>query len=141
MFPSCSLYRVTVPHLRYRLGICVRLVILVADGHLLARRNTGKSFKPLPAFPAIRRDIAMFVAEPTTHDAVLSAVRQAKPQHLEHVELFDVFRGEHVPAGQKSVAYAFTYRHAERTLTDEAVNAAHERVVQTLKEAFGAEIR
>ncbi len=81
---------------------------------VLARRNPAKSFKPLPLFPAIRRDVAMMVPETTTHDTVLQVVKQTKPANLETVELFDVFRGKNVPAGQKSVAYAFTYRNAER---------------------------
>jgi len=68
---------------------------------LIARRTVSRSFKPLPQFPAIRRDVALIVPEPVTHDAVLQTVRQAKPAHLENVELFDVFRGKHVPAGQK----------------------------------------
>src|SRR5512143_2156532 len=85
---------------------------------LLARRNPGKSFRALPAFPSIRRDVAMLVPEATTHEAVLQVVRQAKPANLESVDLFDVFRGKGVPAGQKSMAYALTYRSPERTLTD-----------------------
>ena len=52
----------------------------------------------------------MLVPEATTHEAVLQVVKQAKPANLESVELFDVFRGKNVPAGQKSMAYAFTYR-------------------------------
>jgi len=71
---------------------------------LLARRNPSKSFKSLPAFPAIRRDVAMLVPETTTHEAVLQVVKQTKPANLESVELFDVFRGKNVPEGQKSLA-------------------------------------
>jgi phenylalanyl-tRNA synthetase beta chain len=108
---------------------------------LLARRNTGKSFRPLPAFPAIRRDVAMMLPEATTHEAVLQAVKQAKPANLEGVELFDVFRGKNVPPGQKSMAYAFTYRHAERTLTDAEANAAHEKLVAQLKQRLQAIVR
>jgi phenylalanyl-tRNA synthetase beta chain len=108
---------------------------------LLARRNTEKSFKPLPAFPIIRRDVAMLVPESLTHDRVLSALKQAKVPNLESVELFDVFRGKNVPEGQKSLAYAFTYRSPERTLTDEEVNAAHQKLVGQLKEALQATIR
>ena len=108
---------------------------------LLAKRNPVKSFKPLPQFPAIRRDIAMLVPEATTHEAVLQTVKQAKPANLENVELFDVFRGKHVPAGQKSLAYALTYRAADKTLTDAEVNAAHARVVEALKEQLKAAVR
>jgi phenylalanyl-tRNA synthetase beta chain len=108
---------------------------------LLARRNTARGYRNLPAFPAIRRDIAMWVAESVTHDAVMQAVRQAKPANLEAVEIFDVFRGKNVPEGQKSVAYALVYRSAERTLTDAEVNAAHEKVVAQLRQSVGAQIR
>jgi phenylalanyl-tRNA synthetase beta chain len=122
----------------------LRDAVLVAELNLdtlLARRNTAKSFKPLPQFPAIRRDVAMLVPESLTHEAVLNAARQAHPANLEAIELFDVFRGKNVPAGQKSMAYAFTYRHAERTLTDAEVNTAHEQLVAQLKQKLGATIR
>ncbi len=108
---------------------------------LLARRNAAKSFKTLPQFPTIRRDVAMLVAEAVTHDAVLDVVRKAKPANLENVELFDVFRGKHVPAGQKSVAYAFTYRAADKTLTDAEVNAAHDKLVGDFKQKLQAAMR
>jgi phenylalanyl-tRNA synthetase beta chain len=108
---------------------------------LLARRNTAKTFRPLPAFPAIRRDVAMLVPESTTHEAVLQVTRQAKPANLESVELFDVFRGQNVPAGQKSMAYAFTYRSPERTLTDAEANAAHEKLVEQFKQKLQATVR
>jgi phenylalanyl-tRNA synthetase beta chain len=108
---------------------------------LLVRRNANKSFKALPQFPTIRRDVAMIVPETTTHEAVLAVVRQAKPANLERVELFDVFRGKQVPPGQKSLAYAFTYRHAERTLTDADVNAAHEKLVDQFKQRLAAVVR
>jgi len=125
---------------RYDLRDAVFLAELDLD-ELLGRRIAARSFKPLPQFPSIRRDVAMIVPETVTHDAVLRTIRQAKPASLESVELFDVFRGKHVPAGQKSLAYALTYRHAERTLTDAEVNAAHEQVLTQLKHGLGAIFR
>jgi phenylalanyl-tRNA synthetase beta chain len=125
---------------QYDLRDAVLLAELNLDA-LLARRNTSKSFKPLPQFPGIRRDIAMLVPESTTHQAVLNVVKQAKPANLEGVELFDVFRGGHVPAGAKSMAYAFTYRHSERTLTDAEVNTQQEKLVEQFKQKLQATIR
>src|SRR6266568_3272005 len=125
---------------QYDLRDAVLLAELNLDA-LLARRNTNKSFKPLPQFPGIRRDIAMLVPEATTHEAILNVIRRTKPQNLESVELFDVFRGGHVSAGAKSMAYAFTYRHAERTLTDAEVNTAHEKLVEQFKQELRATIR
>jgi phenylalanyl-tRNA synthetase beta chain len=125
---------------RYDLRDAVLLAELNLDA-LLARRNPAKSFKPLPQFPSVRRDVALLVPEATTHEAVLAVVRQSKPANLDTVQLFDVFRGRHVPQGQKSMAYAFTYRHAERTLTDAEVNAAHEKLVDQLQQRLQATLR
>jgi phenylalanyl-tRNA synthetase beta chain len=122
----------------------VRDHIFVAEFNLdllLARRNPAKSFKSLPQFPAIRRDVAMLVPEATTHESVLQTVKQAKPANLESVELFDVFRGKNVPEGQKSLAYALTYRALEKTLTDAEVNSAHAKVVEALKAQLKATVR
>jgi len=125
---------------KYDLRDAVFLAELNLD-QLLARRNVARSFKPLPQFPGIRRDVAMLVAESTTHDAVLDVIRKTKPANLESTELFDVFRGKNVPAGQKSMAYAFTYRATDKTLTDAEVNAAHEKLVTAFKQGLQAVIR
>jgi len=125
---------------KYDLRDAVFLAELNLD-QMLARRNPAKSFKPLPQFPSIRRDVAMLVPEATTHEAVLQTVKKTKPANLETVELFDVFRGKHVPEGQKSLAYALTYRSPEKTLTDAEVNAAHLRIVEALKQNLGATVR
>ena len=108
---------------------------------LLSKRNASKSFKALPQFPSSRRDVAMLVPETVTHEAVLQSVKQAKAANLETMELFDVFRGKGVPEGQKSLAYAFTYRATDKTLTDADVNSAHEKVLETLKAQLKVELR
>jgi phenylalanyl-tRNA synthetase beta chain len=125
---------------RYDLRDAVFLAELNFD-QVLARRVPSKSFKPLPMFPAIRRDVAMLVPELTAHEAVVTVVKQARPPHLEKFELFDVFRGKNIPAGQKSVAYAFTYRNPERTLTDAEVNSAHEKLVEQFKQDLSVTVR
>jgi phenylalanyl-tRNA synthetase beta chain len=108
---------------------------------ILSRRIPAKSFKPLPAFPAIRRDVAMLMPETTLHEAILNVVKQARPEDLEKTEVFDVFRGANVPSGQKSIAFAFTYRNPARTLTDPEVNATHEKLVGQLKQVLQATVR
>jgi phenylalanyl-tRNA synthetase beta chain len=125
---------------QYDLRDAVLLAELNCDT-LLARRNPAKAFKTLPAFPSVRRDVAIVVPEATSHDSVLQVVKQTKPANLESVELFDIFRGKNVPEGQKSMAYAFTYRSTERTLTDSEVTAAHEKLVSEFKQRLQAAIR
>jgi phenylalanyl-tRNA synthetase beta chain len=122
----------------------LRDAVLMAELNLdllLARRSAVRSFKPLPQFPGIRRDVAMLVPEATTHQAVVQIVKEAKPANLESVELFDVFRGKNVPEGQKSLAYAFTYRSPEKTLTDAEVNSAHDKLVEQFRQKLAAVIR
>jgi len=108
---------------------------------VLGRRAAQKNFSPLPAFPSIRRDIAMVVEESVTHADVQSTVKSAKPDHLSEITLFDVFRGKNIDPGFKSMAYALVYRHPEKTLTDVEVNAVHLKVVGALKEKLRAAIR
>jgi phenylalanyl-tRNA synthetase beta chain len=84
----------------------LREPVFVAELNLdlvLSRRLPERSFKPLPAFPAIRRDVAMLVPETVLFEAVQHFVKQTKPANLEKMELFDVFRGRNVPASQKSM--------------------------------------
>ena len=83
----------------------------------------------------------MLVPEAVTHADVLAVVKKTKPLNLVSTELFDVFRGENVPQGQKSIAYSFTYRNAEKTLKDKEVNAAHDQLVAALAEKLTATIR
>jgi phenylalanyl-tRNA synthetase beta chain len=72
---------------------------------------------------------------------VQRAVKKAKVQQLDSVEVFDVFRGKHVPEGKKSVAYSFVYRDASKTLTDSEVNKAHDKLIAHLQTSLSAEIR
>ncbi len=108
---------------------------------LLKRRNTGKSLKQLPTVPGSRRDVALLVPEEVTHEEILKTAKKAKADNLESIELFDVFRGQNIPEGQKSVAYAFNYRHPERTLKDKEVDKAHTKVTEHLKTKLNATVR
>ena len=83
----------------------------------------------------------MLVPETTTHQAVLQIVKDTRPANLESVELFDVFRGKNVPEGQKSIAYAFTFRSLEKTLTDAEVNSEHDKLVEHFRQKLAAVIR
>jgi len=108
---------------------------------LLHRRTRAKSFKSLPQFPAIVRDVAMIVEDSVTHAHVLGVVKNAKLENLVDTRLFDVFRGKNVSEGQKSMAYTFVYRNADRTLTDDEVNNEHAKLVAALNESLSAIIR
>jgi len=98
-------------------------------------------YNPLPRYPAASRDIAVVVDRSVAAGELATTIREAGGDILESVRVFDVYTGERLGADKKSVALALLYRHGERTLTDEEVTAAHERVTAALAEKHGAELR
>ena len=70
-----------------------------------------------------------------------AVIREAGTEILRNVKLFDIYRGKQVEEGKKSVAFNLTYRHNDRTLTDEDVAAAHGRVLEALKDKLDAVLR
>ena len=108
---------------------------------LCALVPTGAEFAELPKYPKARRDVALVVGERAAAGDVLAEVRALGEPLLVDAELFDIYRGEQLPAGRKSLAFALTYMSRERTLTDEEVDEAHSRIVEHLKERFDAELR
>lgn len=116
---------------------------LEADA-LLAQTSAQAVFAPLARFPAVTRDIAMLVDRSVTHAAISQAVQSAKEPLLNAVTPFDIFtdpQGVKVPVEKKSVAYSFTYRSPDRTLTTDEVNAAHSRVKSALAAGVTAQFR
>ncbi|MCM3746804.1 phenylalanine--tRNA ligase subunit beta [Paenibacillus pasadenensis] len=98
-------------------------------------------YRQLPRYPASDRDIAVTVDEAVPAAALAAAVQAAAGELLESVQVFDVYTGEKLGAGRKSVALALVYRHPERTLTDEEVTSAHAAAVAALEQSFSAELR
>lgn len=94
-----------------------------------------------PKYPSTSRDIAMVVDEKTPVAEIEKVIKNSGTEILRSVELFDVYRGEQVGAGKKSVAYSLTYRHDDRTLTDKETEEAHTRIIEAIKSELGANIR
>ncbi len=90
--------------------------------------------------PAVNRDLAVVVDEAVPVGRMLEAVRELESALLAGVRVFDVYTGEQVPEGKKSVAFSLTFQ-ADRTLTDEEVDAEVARISGLLRERFGAEVR
>ena len=97
--------------------------------------------RPVPVYPATSRDLALVVDESVRHQQVLEIVARTAAKELESIALFDIFRGEGIGPGKKSLAYSFRYRSADRTLTDEEANRLHQRVTEALVGGLPAEIR
>ncbi len=95
----------------------------------------------VPEYPPVLEDIAVVVDESVAAEKVASLIRQSGGRLLREVRLFDVFRGEQIGAGKKSLAYGLTYQDPERTLTDGESAQVRNRIVRRLEQDLGAKLR
>jgi phenylalanyl-tRNA synthetase beta chain len=100
-----------------------------------------RGYEEIPRLPWALLDVALVVDESVTAERIDQSIRSAGGKLLESAHLFDVYRGPGVPEGKKSMAYALVYRAADRTLTDDEVTTAHEKLVRKVSGALGAELR
>jgi phenylalanyl-tRNA synthetase beta chain len=115
-------------------------VFSVDLGKLAAAAPPLVSFRPFPSVPALRQDLAVTLPESVPAVEVLQRVRAAAGEMLEDVKVFDVYTGGQVGQGRRSLALALSFQTQERTLTDEDVAPARERIVAALGE-LGGELR
>jgi phenylalanyl-tRNA synthetase beta chain len=108
---------------------------------LLAGFGHRREVKPVPQYPAVRRDIAFVAGAEIRHADVEAVIRKAAPAELTGIELFDMFSSKEIGKGKRSLGYALEFRSAERTLTDSEVNAAFVKIAKALKEGLGVKLR
>ncbi len=108
---------------------------------LLEQADTNKQYKSLPRYPAVTRDLAFVVEKSVPAAQILDTIRKGGGTILEEVELFDIYEGSQIPEGHKSMAYALSYRASDRTLKDDEVNRAHEKIIGLLEAELGASLR
>lgn len=108
---------------------------------LLAGAQLVPQLRPLPKFPAVRRDLSFVLPEPVRFAALESAVRSASPQWMEDLEYVTTYRGKPLEKGTKSVTITLVFRSPSETLTSEAVEASVATVVEAVKTEVGATLR
>jgi phenylalanyl-tRNA synthetase beta chain len=92
-------------------------------------------------FPAVNEDLAVVVNEEITADQVLQVIQRAGGNLLRNARLFDIYRGEQIGAGKKSMAYALTYQAVDRTLTDSDVERQRNKIIRSLENQISGVIR
>lgn len=118
--------------------------VLIADFDLEAlHRAVPKDYavRDVPRFPATIEDLAIVVNEDVPAVAVAQTIRQAGGALLRDVRLFDVYRGEQIGAGKKSLAYSLTYQAEDRTLTDKDVEKLRAKIIRAVEGRLGATVR
>ncbi len=128
------------PAVEKQLSLPGGIYLFELDLETVLQGNVPK-FTEISKYPAIRRDLAIVVAETVTASQVAKSVHAAAPESLVDLKLFDVYAGEHIDSGRKSLALGLTLQAQSRTLTDEEVDAAIEAVVSRLNADLDATLR
>lgn len=108
---------------------------------LAALCSSRRVVRTIPRFPSSSRDVAFLVRRELEAREVLLPAEDSHEELLEKVHIFDIYEGQNLPAGMKSMGLRFSYRGADRTLTDDEVNEVHGRIVQRIVRVTGAAIR
>lgn len=126
------------PRIARALGLQGALYLAELDlDPILGEAPQTSKFVDFTRVPTIRRDVALKLPKGTLAADVVAAVRAMGVQVIDNVDIFDVYEGESVGAGQFSLGLSLTYRAPDRTLTDEEVGEVQTRIVQTLTAQFG----
>ncbi len=123
----------------YGMACPVYAFSLDAEG-LFRHAQPQKTYRPLPKFPAVTRDLALICDESLPVRTLEKAMQRAGGKLLESIQLFDVYQGEQIEAGKKSVAFRLSLRSLEETLTDEQANQVVNKMMREL-EKEGAVLR
>ena len=97
--------------------------------------------QPISTYPPVVEDLAFEVTEEVTTQQIQQAIRQGGDERLVMVDLFDIYRGEPLPAGSKSMAYRLTYQSLQRGLNEKEVSHLRQRIIKTVEGATGAKLR
>jgi phenylalanyl-tRNA synthetase beta chain len=108
---------------------------------LFAEAVDAAQYEDVITYPAVKQDLAFVVDENVAAGDVIEAARQAAGSELREIRVFDVFHGEQIGSGKKSIALHVAFQSPERTLSDEDAAAVRERIVAALAERFGATLR
>lgn len=130
------------PDVSENYGVDVECYVAELDLDLLFEAATVvKSYKPLPKFPAVTRDIALLCDDSILVQEIEETIRKAGGNLVEKVQLFDIYKGAQIPEGKKSIAYAIAYRDEKKTLEDKDITKVHNRILQALEHKLGAVLR
>jgi phenylalanyl-tRNA synthetase beta chain len=106
---------------------------------LLSLISSSYVYQPIPRYPSVIRDIALVVDESVTYQQIYDVIR--KQSLIKQVSLFDLYRGEQIPVGKKSLAFRIVYQSSTHTLSDEKVDEVQKHILDRLSKELGAVLR
>jgi phenylalanyl-tRNA synthetase beta chain len=130
------------PDVLSRMSLAGPVVVCEIDIDLLTAKYSAKTtFRAIPRFPSSSRDVAFLLRLGVEAGELLRTATDSAEELLEKVQIFDVYEGNNIPVGTRSLGLRFSYRSTDRTLTDDEVNEVHARIVKKIVHASGASIR
>ncbi|WP_338788959.1 phenylalanine--tRNA ligase subunit beta [Metabacillus sp. FJAT-53654] len=129
------------PTVQKQLDLTETYVFELSLVDLLTVEVAETRFEVIPRFPSITRDIALVVNKDVVAGEIEQIITEAGGKMLKNVSVFDLYEGDRLEEGKKSVAFSLRYFDPERTLTDEDVTKAHDKVLKAVEEKVGATLR
>ena len=108
---------------------------------LLAKKVGKMKYKEISKYPSVNKDLALVVDKNITSKEIEMNIKKAGGSLLTNIKVFDVYEGIGIPEGKKSVAYALTFEKSDRTLTDEEINNAMDKIIELVEKKMDATLR
>ena len=108
---------------------------------LLSKKVSKMKYKEISKYPEVKKDIAIVVDDKVTSKDIEVNIKKAGGSLLSSSEVFDIYTGKGIPEGKKSLAYSLTFASQNRTLTDDEINKAVEKIIERLEKELKAELR
>lgn len=128
------------PDVEENYGLSGKTYVAEINVDILAQNEKKIQFAPIPKYPNVERDLALIMDESVAVGKVMKEVKLVSSL-IESVELFDIYRGQQVEEGKKSVALNMSFRSFDHTLKDEEVQGAVDKIIEVLDQKFGAKLR
>jgi phenylalanyl-tRNA synthetase beta chain len=130
------------PEVAGRFELTGRTYLLEMDlERLFAQVPEIATYTSIPRYPPAERDLAIVVGADVTADGIAEEIRASGGALIQNVRLFDLYTGEGIPEGKKSLAFALTYQSPERTLTSQEIERGQSAILEALRAKFGARRR
>lgn len=139
---NCGVLGQLSPIVCAKIGIDKDLYVAEISYEKLKKHFNSKIvFKPISKFPSVERDLAVIVDENVACGSLVDAIKSVAGSNLDDVSVFDVYRGDQVEKGKKSIAFNLIYLSQDRTLNVEEVDGSIKKILKKLKDTFNAELR
>jgi phenylalanyl-tRNA synthetase beta chain len=130
------------PDVKNNYEIDERVYVAELDLHkMLESKNEEKIYHEIAKYPSVTRDISIVVDEEVLVGEIINEIESMKIENLEKIEIFDIYRGENIQSGKKSLAYTMVFRAKNRTLLEEEVNDKYEKILKRVESVFNAKLR